>query len=200
MSKARYQDPVSDKDKKKFAPYLSEDEELVLVTGYGTTYLRSRAIVWILWPGIFVIVAVAGVIYYRNSTPESLGYGILAGMGVSALLGVIQAWRTHHANRYLLTTRRVIIKKGVLSVKLVSALYDKITHIEVDQSFLDKILMHHGNLYIHTAGSEKDEMVLKFIEYPIEFKNALERLINRERKQFNQSTPLHPFEGELVEH
>ena len=198
MGKPHYQDVVTEKDKKRFAPYLSEDEELVLVTSYGITYLRSRAIVWIIWPGIFIIIAAAAYAYYIYQTSQALGYGILVGMLLSSILGAVHAWRMYHANRYLLTTRRVIIKKGVLSVKLVSALYDKITHIEVDQTFLDKILMHHGDLFIHTAGSEKDEMVLKYIEDPIDFKNVLERLINKERKQFTQSTPLQPFEWEIV--
>jgi uncharacterized membrane protein YdbT with pleckstrin-like domain len=92
------------------------------------------------------------------------------------------------------------VKRGMFNVKLMSALYDKITHIEVDQSFLDKLLMHKGTVIIHTAGSNKDELTLAFIEYPIEFKNILERLINRERRDTQGgSTPLVEVEGEIVE-
>lgn len=107
---------------------------------------------------------------------------------------------THHSHRYLLTTRRVIIKKGLLTYKLTSALYDKITHIEVDQGFLDRIIMHHGKIIINTAGLNKGEITLDFVDNPVEFKNLLERLINREREHYGRTPgPILAVEGEVVD-
>jgi len=106
---------------------------------------------------------------------------------------------TYHSNRYLLTTRRVIIKKGIFGVKLTTTLYDKITHLEVDQTIVDRLLLHHGNIIINTAGVTKGEIVLRYVDYPLELKNLLERLINREREQFGlRSTPLQTVEGEII--
>ena len=105
---------------------------------------------------------------------------------LSILFSLIKTWVTYQANRYLLTTRRVIVKRGFFTVKLASALYDKITHIEVDQSFVDRMFLHHGTILVHTAGSNSDEIVLQYVESPIEFKNILERLINREREQYGR--------------
>jgi uncharacterized membrane protein YdbT with pleckstrin-like domain len=197
MAKAHYDKPPSEKQKKRFAKYLSEDEELIIATGFGKTYLRSRAIYWILLPGFIFMAAFFGYAYYYEL---NIAAWTLYGLIVATLFALLKAFWTYHANRYVLTTRRVIVKRGMFNVKLMSALYDKITHIEVDQSFLDKLLMHHGTVIIHTAGSNKDELTLAFIEYPIEFKNILERLINRERRDTQGgSTPLVEVEGEIVE-
>ncbi len=197
MAKLHYQDPPSEKDKKIMRPFLSEDEELVLVTGYGTTYLRSRAIYYMMWPGFLLLALCFGYAWYAQ---YNLGYGLLLGLVLSIVVGIMLAIRLHHAHRYLLTTRRVIVKKGIFAVKLASALYDKITHIEVDQNFLDKLLMQHGTVIINTAGANKDEIILENVEYPIEFKNILERLINRERQQYGRSAErLVEVEGEIIE-
>lgn len=115
------------------------------------------------------------------------------------LAALLKTMHIYHANRYLLTTRRVLIKKGLFSVKLMAALFDKITHLEVDQSLVDRLLMHHGTIIINTAGMNKGEIMLKYADYPLELKNLLERLINREREQFGlRGATLTEVEGEIV--
>ncbi len=198
--KLHYNEGPSEKELKVSKPFLSEDEELVISTGYGDAYLKSRAIYFIMWPGILVMLATTGYAWYKYQDPQMLGYGLLAGMLGAILLGILLTVRMHHGHRYLLTTRRVIVKRGIFAVKLTSALYDKITHIEVDQSFTDKLLMHHGTIIINTAGASNDAVVLHYVDYPVEFKNILERLINKERQEMNRSnaTPLMEVTGELV--
>lgn len=196
MGKLHYKEAVSEDEKKAFARYLAEDEELILATGFSKIYLRSRFIFYLLWPGIILMAGGLGVSYWLNF---NMGIGFLGGFSGATLIALFKTMLTYHANRYLLTTRRVIIKKGVFAVQVTSALFDKITHIEVVQSFLDKLLMHHGTLIINTAGLNKGEITLYFVEYPIEFKNLLERLINREREQFGmRGGPVVTLEGEVV--
>ena len=196
MAKQHYRESASEKEKKAFAPYLSEDEELVLVTGLGKVYLESKFIVGILLPwGIFLI----GGLAWSYFTHINLAIGMIVGLVLGALMSLLQTMILHQRHRYLLTNRRVVIKKGIVAVKLTSALYDKITHIEVDQKLFDKLLYHHGKIIINTAGINKEEIILDYIDYPVEFKNILERLINREREQFGLRTgPVVTLEGEVV--
>ena len=197
MAKLHYQDAPTEDEKKSFARFLAEDEELVLATGLGKLYLRSYFVICLAWPGFIFMGVGFGLAYFFKF---NLGVGLLGSLLVAALVAILKSRLLYHANRYLLTTRRVIIKKGVLTIKLTSALYDKITHIEVVQSFFDKLLMHHGSIIVNTAGTNKDEIILKFIDYPIEFKNILERMINREREQFGgRFGPVAAVEGELVD-
>ena len=197
MKKVKFADGASAQDKKAFEKFLSEDEELVMATGFGKNYLRHQFAFFMMLPGGVLWLLGGGLVYYYQF---NIGYGLLAGMIASMIFAYVKTVWLYHANRYLLTTRRIIIKEGLIAVKLKSALYDKITHIEVDQGLMDRLIMKHGNVLVHTAGGSNDEIKLLNIDDPIDFKNLLERLINRERERFGGSTgPVVAVEGELVE-
>ncbi len=196
MAKFHYRESPSEKQKKAFKKYLSEDEELVLVTSLSQAYIRSKFIMYLLFPGLLFF-------------GFGLGLGWLLGISkfwalIAAFIGmfgsaILKTMHTFHSNRYLLTTRRVVIKKGIFGVKLTAALFDKITNLEVSQSFIDRLLLHHGTILINTAGMNKGEISLKFVDYPMELKNLLERLINREREQFGlRGATLTEVEGEII--
>ena len=196
MAKFHYKESPTEKQKKAFKKYLSEDEELVLVTGLSSAHIRSSFIMYLLFPGLLFFVA-------------GLGLGWLLGLSKTwaltlAFFGllastILKTMHLYHSNRYLLTTRRVIIKKGIFGVKVSATLFDKITHLEVDQSIIDRLLLHHGNIIISAAGMNKGEITLKFVDYPLELKNLLERLINREREHFGMGgATLTEVEGEII--
>lgn len=196
MTKLHYKESPTPAQKSSFKSILAEDEELILVTGLGKAYIRSQFIIYLLFPGAIFLLLGFGIGWL-------LGFSKIVTLIFGLILLIIGATlKTYHliaANRYLLTTRRVVIKKGVLSVKLTSAMYDKITHLDVIQSFFDRIFLRHGTIIVNTAGSNKEEIILKFIDYPMEFKNLMERLINREREQFGgRGDTLSAMEGEIL--
>jgi membrane protein YdbS with pleckstrin-like domain len=206
--KRRYKEATY-KDKEHFRHLLADEEELVLVTGFGQNYLRHRFALYMMLPGGILWIAGVGIMYWYLATNPlitkddlwrlSLGIGLLLGMVLSMIYAYLQVVWHYHAHRYFLTTRRVIMKNGLLSVRLTSALYDKITHIEVDQSLFDRLIMGHGHLILNTAGMHKDELRLKNIDSPIEFKNIMERLINRERENMGRvQGPSLTVDGEVV--
>jgi uncharacterized membrane protein YdbT with pleckstrin-like domain len=204
MGKSKVTDGASLKDKKHFAKFLSEDEELVLATGFGKNYIRHRFAYYIMLPGIVLILAPTIYAYfkyrYADNGPQMTVYGMLVGLVLASIFALIKTIWLYHSHRYLLTTRRVIIKDGFFAVKLITALYDKITHIEVDQGFMDRLIMKHGNIIINTAGGNKDELKMKYVDNPLDVKNLLERLINRERESAGRSSgQVLAVEGELVE-
>lgn len=197
MARQHYREGLSNRDRERFAKFLAEDEELVMAVGLSAAYIVEVAAQVIAFPGIIILLLGVGLSYLTHT---NLAYGLLIGLIGALSLGVGRAAMVHYGRRYLLTTRRVIIKKGFFVVDLTSALYDKITHIEVIQSFVDRFLMHHGRIIVNTAGSNKQEIVLDNIDHPIEFKNILERLINREREHLGRTTgPISTIEGELVD-
>lgn len=196
MAKFHYRESPTEKQKKAFKKYLSEDEELVLITGLSRAYIRSKFLMYILFPGMVFLGLGLGLGWL-------LGIGkvwaLSLGMVLMVVSALIRIMHVYHANRYLLTTRRVIIKKGLFAVKLTAALFDKITHLEVDQGIIDRLLLHHGTIIVNTAGLNKGEITLKFVDYPLELKNLLERLVNREREQFGlRGATLTEVEGEII--
>lgn len=196
MAKYHYKEAPNEKQKKAFAHYLSEDEELVLATGLSKAYIRSKFIIYLLFPGLIFLGIGLGIGWLLGIDKI---WALILSLTLMILSASLKAMHIYHANRYLLTTKRVIIKRGLFSVRLTATLYDKITHLEVDQSFFDRILLHHGSIIVNTAGVSKGEIVLLNIDYPIEVKNLLERLINREREQLGLRTAtITTVEGEIV--
>lgn len=195
MAKLHYRESPTLAQKAAFKPYLSEDEELILVTGLSRAKIRSQALIYFLFPGIIFGVLGFGLAVYLGIHK---GTALIPALIAMVLVSVLKTIHLYHANRYLLTTRRVIIKKGLFSVKLTAALYDKITHLEVDQSFIDRLLLHHGSIIVNTAGMDKGEIILKYVDYPLEIKNLMERLINREREHFGGRGSSFVVEGEIL--
>lgn len=196
MSKFHYRESPTQKQKDTFKKYLSEDEELVLVTGLSSAYIRSKFVIYLLFPGMLFLALGLGLGWAFGIDKI---VALIMGMGLMFLSALLKTMHIYHANRYLLTTRRIVIKKGLFSVKLMAALFDKITHLEVDQSLVDRLLMHHGTIIINTAGMNKGEIKLEYVDYPLELKNLLERLINREREQFGlRGATLTEVEGEII--
>lgn len=196
MAKFHYRESPTEKQKNAFKKYLSEDEELVLVTGFSKAYTRSNFIIYLLFPGMLFLGLGLGLGWALGMDKI---WALVLGIVLMFLSALLRIMHVYHANRYLLTTRRVVIKKGLFSVKLTAALFDKITHLEVDQSITDRLLLHHGTIIVNTAGLNKGEISLKFVDYPLELKNLLERLINREREQFGlRGVNLTEVEGEII--
>src|SRR5579884_287665 len=172
--KKKYQDSASLKEKKRFARYLAEDEELLFATGVSFAWITQVAIIAMAFPGFILILIGVALAHFAGM---EWTIGVLVGIIAAILFGILRGIIFHHGHRYLLTTRRVVVKNGFFVVDLTSALYDKVTHIEVVQGLVDRFLLHHGDVIVNTAGVNKNEIVLKWVDSPIEFKNLLERLI-----------------------
>ena len=196
MAKFHYRESPTEKQRKAFAKYLSEDEELVLVTGLSTAYMRNKFAIYLFVPGMIFFGIVLGLAWALNLDKV---IALIVGTVLMIFAAILKTMHVYHSNRYLLTTRRVVIKNGIFGVKVSATLFDKITHIEVDQSLIDRIILHHGSIIINTAGMNNREINLKYVDYPLELKNLLERLINREREHFGLGgATLTEVDGEII--
>ncbi len=82
------------------------------------------------------------------------------------------------ANVYILTDKRIIVKKGWLSNRTISIDYRNITDITVHENFIYRLLTCSGDMIINTAGTDKAEVVLQHIDNPHEVKNIIDELKN----------------------
>ena len=86
------------------------------------------------------------------------------------------------SNAYAFTNKRVLIHKDWLSTRAVSIDYIKITDINVEEPFFDRILTNTGYLTLNTAGTPLSEGVFKHIESPYEVKKHLDLIMARASK------------------
>ena len=152
MRKVGTMKKMADKEQKNFARYLSPDEDIILVTTISPKYFRSMFLSFLLL------------------TPLLIG-----------IPGLLRILRKRATLRYIFTTRRVMIKEGFLSVTVTTAPFDKISHISVKQSLVERLAFNDGHIVIHTAGPTGVEMIIEHVEKPFELKNTLDSLIDRER-------------------
>jgi uncharacterized membrane protein YdbT with pleckstrin-like domain len=137
---------------------LNNGEKVEYQFSIGNTYTTVGLIIW----GIVAL------------------FFIFANFWIGALLFVAVAF--YHkfylpaANAYAFTNKRVLIHRGWLSTHTISVDYSKITDIHVAEPFFDKMISHTGHIAIITAGSTRDQIILKNIESPYEVKKKLDSL------------------------
>ncbi|MBU4142130.1 PH domain-containing protein [Patescibacteria group bacterium] len=136
---------------------LSGDEKIEYEFSVGDGYVKFGLFVW-------------GIISFLLL--------FAAGLGIFIFLIVLfyYAFYLKAANAYAFTNKRVLIHRGWLSTHLTSVDYSKITNINIQEPFFNRILTRTGNIAIITAGTTTDQIVLRNINAPYEIKKKLDLL------------------------
>lgn len=95
---------------------------------------------------------------------------VLLVLAVPLVLVPFLRWRTTH---YVITTHRVMVRRGILTKSGKDITLSKITDVSFEQTLLDRII-NAGSLRIESAGDSPDEM-LRYIPHS----NVVQQLINR---------------------
>ena len=167
---------------KKASKYLSGGEDLVLLTSIGMRYFWFNLVFLLLIPLSLFYLSVfmfSGIISLPSM--DWLKYvGILA---VIILLANVKRTssilRKRQSFTYILTDRRCLIVSGIFTRKIITAPLDRITHITVLQSFLQRFLFNTGHLLIITAGFDQREIMIEHVASPVKFKIFIEELSTR---------------------
>src|SRR3990167_6496499 len=142
--------PPSKHQKKKLGKFLGRNEEVVLVTTIGPRYF---------WINFFLLLPFAFLL-----------------VGLSKFSHLV---RMRQSYTYALTNRRFLIIRGIFSRKIVTAPLTAITHVTIEQSFLQRFLFNNGHLVIITAGFDQREIVIEHVGNPVEFKILIEELTEK---------------------
>lgn len=165
--------------RKKYEKFLAPGEELEYVAKIGDRYYYSM-----MFSGVSTFAMLAPMILLSTHIQLfPLWLGTL--FSVSSLIGlwpILKVGPLRHSLRYIFTSRRIIIKEGIFSLNVTTAPYDKITHIVIRQTLVNRMFYGAGSIILHTAGPTPVEMELIHIEQPFAVKNLLEQLIHEERK------------------
>ncbi len=132
----------------------------------------------VLGPGALGVVLVAAGWLTVWATPDDgagnriqwIVIGLLVLAAVPAVLVPFLRWRT---TRYVITTHRVMVRRGILAKAGKDITLSKITDVSFRQTLLDRII-RAGTLDIESAGDSADES-LRYIPRS----DAVQQLINR---------------------
>jgi len=129
-------------------------------------------------PLLFGLVLVAAAIAVVALSPDDstgnlvqwISIAVLAVVAIPTVLVPFLRWRTTH---YVVTSHRVMVRRGILSKSGKDITLSKITDVSFEQTLLDRII-NSGSLRIESAGDSPDEKLRN-----IPHSNHVQQLINR---------------------
>ena len=140
--------------------HLDPDERIV----------HQARIHWIIYLGPVVIVGV-GLVLAVPGTPGISAWGGAAVLA-AGLIGLAVAWVRQISSEFAVTTRRVIVKTGLLSRRTIELNMSKVESIQVDQGIVARLLNYGTITVIGTGGTREP---FSMIEDPLAFRHAVQR-------------------------
>jgi uncharacterized membrane protein YdbT with pleckstrin-like domain len=143
-----------------------QPDEAVKVIGrlHWSMYLR----------GFIVLIAALALLVLSQRLPDADGQRIAlwaaAAVGVLALLLLLGAWIRRWATEIVVTDRRVIFKRGLLSRHTVEMNVTKIETVDVEQGLAGRI-WDYGTVLIRGTGSGFEPLI--GVGAPLSIRNAI---------------------------
>jgi uncharacterized membrane protein YdbT with pleckstrin-like domain len=131
---------------------------------------------WIIYGRTISLVIVGAVlVILENALLGGTGRGYAISIttivfGVVILISFIHAWFIQWITELAVTDRRVIYKRGFISRHTVEMNMDKVETVDVDQSFMGRLL-DYGT--IHVLGTGQGIESLKRVAHPLALRNAI---------------------------
>jgi uncharacterized membrane protein YdbT with pleckstrin-like domain len=129
-------------------------------------------------PVLFGLLVLAAAVVVARVTPDDesgnriqwVAVVLLVLIAIPAVVVPILRWRTTH---YVVTTHRVMVRRGVLTKSGKDITLSKITDVSFQRTVLDRMI-GSGSLHIESAGDSPDEDL-----HNIPRSNVVQQLINR---------------------
>ncbi|MEO7753816.1 MAG: PH domain-containing protein [Terracoccus sp.] len=129
-------------------------------------------------PTLLGVVLLAGVVGVVLVTPDDdtgnliqwIALGVAVLVGLFAVVVPYLRWRTTH---YVITSHRVMVRRGLLTKTGKDITLSKITDVSFEQTLFDRMI-NAGSLHIESAGDSPDEDLRNIPQ-----SNHVQQLINR---------------------
>ncbi len=150
----------------QYKKFLAPEEKVIRVIDYAMAEL-----IWDFFQG-FLPVLLAVIFFGLDITAIVIGLLIGSYFTLSGLYKKLTL-------KYVITDKRVILKKGLIGQSTVSADYSRITDVTVKQGILGRVLLHTGTILLNTAGGDIEELEFKWIQGPFETKDVIYKHLHK---------------------
>jgi uncharacterized membrane protein YdbT with pleckstrin-like domain len=123
--------------------------------------------------GVLVLVALVVAVVTPDTDTGNVIQWIAVGVAVVAVLAVVPALVRWRSTSYVITTHRVMVRRGMLTKSGKDITLAKITDVSFRQSLLDRMI-GAGSLHIESAGDSPDEDMAS-----VPNSDEVQQLINR---------------------
>jgi uncharacterized membrane protein YdbT with pleckstrin-like domain len=147
------------------APRLAPGEQ-VMFQGHPSW----RSIIAFYIKGILAVIAICIVVKLVSDKANLVVLFALAGVGAVVLVGLIKRITVH----YTITTRRLHIKRGIISREIQETRLERVQNVNYDQSVLQRILQV-GDVDFDTAAGDDFNFVFSGVANPDEVVEKVDR-------------------------
>jgi len=141
-----------------------------------------RAVLQFYVIGVVLVAVVAAICALASGT----ALAIIGGVAVFALV-VLVGFLKRMATRYVITSERLHIRRGILSKKTQETRIHRVQNVNTDQSFFER-LMQVGTVDFDTAGTDDSEFRFVGVADPRDVVRAVDRA--QRRAETETSDPL----------
>lgn len=113
----------------------------------------------LVWPGILLLLVAGATGFFAGTLPEEwMNLAVLVAAGILVVVGCIVPWLQWMSRGYTITTRRTIVRSGLLTRERRELLHSRATDVTVRASPLQS-MVGSGDVRIGTRG--EDPLVLR---------------------------------------
>jgi len=136
---------------------------------------------WRALMGFYVLgIGVAvGVLVILGFLTDNLATGVLIAVVIAGLTLVIGYFR-RISTKYLITTQRLRISRGILRKKVQETRLERVQNVNYEQGVLDRIL-RVGNVDFDTAGTDDSEFRFEWVNNPEGVVRAVDQAVEEAR-------------------
>jgi uncharacterized membrane protein YdbT with pleckstrin-like domain len=143
-----------------------------------------RALLTFYVAGIGLAVAVFLIVGFLV---DEMAIAAAAAVAIAALTLIIGYLR-RIATKYLITTQRLRIRKGILRKKVQETRLERVQNVNYEQGVLDRIF-RVGNVDFDTAGTDDSEFVFEWVNNPEKVVRAVDQAVHEARGELPGQTP-----------
>jgi uncharacterized membrane protein YdbT with pleckstrin-like domain len=167
-----------------------------LISGETVLYKTRLHSVAVLFPLLLAVVLAAGGAFClyeasvdRQADPSDARIFAIAGLVLLVVAGVtlIVAIMKRNSTEMAVTSRRVLIKSGIMSRRTIEMLLSKIESVVITEPFLGRML-GYGTVVIRGTGGTPEPFYL--IANPVEFRRHVQEQIEARQADTRPGTPL----------
>lgn len=178
---------------------IGHGEQIVYEASQHVIVLISRVLTKLILIGILIAAGVvSNVAFAKNPEPMVVGLPphqvipLLSGLiSLVLLASIFSDYLRWNAERYVITDRRVLQIRGLLSKTVIDSSLDKINDIALRQSLIGR-MFNFGTVEILTAAEEGVNM-MENISAPLEFKRVMMEAKHNYERGFGYFDPQQPY-------
>lgn len=152
--------------KSKFVNEYIQSDELIIAKATNSVFIIAFMV------AVMAIINLIAILHIVNlNTSPAYGSSVF-GETIIYILLLILLWGMlkNYCREFVVTTKRVVLKKGIVSRAVKEFRYDKLESCDVKQSIIGRAF-GYGSIVIHGSGGSKVEE--SFIQDPYEFRQYL---------------------------